>query len=91
MAKKKKGARKRAPGTARKTKRTTRASSTATVHRGLRDPRKVNLTYIKKDLRDHIAHLKTMEQTEPVQRTLEILQRTSADLSSPCGATMVIP
>ena len=62
------------------------------VHPGLMDPNKVDLQYLKKDIRDHIERLKGMDQTDKrVTDAMQILDQASASLRSGCAPTMVSP
>lgn len=93
MAKKKgasRGAKKKSASRAarRKTvaKRPTRRPRT-----GLENPKQINLTPLKAQLRAHIERLERVKEPSlQVQQTLEILQRARQELSSPCGSTMVL-
>jgi hypothetical protein len=98
VAKKKKATRAGASKKARKRvaprrprKRAATPTSGSEVHPGLIDPDKVDLTYLKKDIRDHIGRLRGMEQTERVAAALKILEQARMELKNPCSPTMVIP
>ncbi len=98
MAKKKKGARPGGSKGARKAaasrgtrKAAAKAKASKPMHPGLKQANKVDLTFLKDDIRNHVNRLKSMEQTEPVRRTLDVLEQTSVALTSGCSPTMVIP
>ena len=98
MAKKKKGARpaskrprKAAAGGARKAAKVKRSAprASATVHRGLKTANKVNLKFLKNDIRDHISALRALPQTDEVRAAVEILDQAHANISNPCQPTMI--
>lgn len=103
MAKKKgarptasRGAKKKsAPRGARRktaTKRPRAGSAPKRILTGLENPKEVDLTPLKAQLRAHVERLERVKEPRSlqIQQTLEILQRARAELSSPCGLSMVI-
>jgi len=95
VAKKKKatraGASKRAKKRAAPRKSAARPSTRSGVHRGLSEPNRVDLKYLKKDIQDHIDRLQGLPQTDRVANALKILDQARAELRSGCAPTMVIP
>jgi hypothetical protein len=96
VAKKKKAARpaSKRPRAARKAvKRSKSAASrragVQAVHRGLKDPMKVNLKFLKNDIRDHISALRALPQTDQVRAAVEVLDQAQARISTPCSPTMI--
>ena len=99
MAKKKKGARTAASrGTRKKAASARGGARKKSVRRavpasktGLENPREINLTPIKAQIKAHIERLERMKYLAPeAQQVLKTLQVASLELSSPCGPTMVI-
>ena len=98
MAKKKKGARPGASKKARKRAAPRRKAAAkpkgraVDVHRGLAEPSKVDLQFLKKDIDDHLERLRGMDQTNRrVTDAMAALEGARTALKSPCAPTMVIP
>ena len=99
MAKARKTARKGASG-GRKAATSRKASSKKAVGRkkSARKParrgsaKELNLTPLKKQIRDHVQRLSGAEAVDPrVAEALSTLRRAQSELESACGASMIIP
>ena len=75
-----------------KKKKKTGAKKKSGARKKARASNVVNLTALKKQLRDHMKQLSASKSADPsVGQALASLQRAHEDLASICGSTMVIP
>jgi len=93
---KKKGARKAAPRRARKTAGATAPKPYLAATRDgkvtwQKDARQVVLTPLKAIIKEHIAALREVPQTDEVRKMVASLESTALELKSGCGLSMTVP
>ena len=94
MAKKRKGSRP-SPAKGSKKKKATKPARIVVVKKartGLESPKHVDFKPLKTQIRAHIERLSQVKDPSPaVANALRSLQQVSADLSSECLPTMILP